>query len=314
MKPEKWTSADFLELSPIGRLCFEYLMEMCDDEGLIKAGVRSLRVTACNNIHEGRFDPSPYEEIQEQIGIMVRQRMIVTYSFGVDDYVWVVNFCEHQTIDRSSTTILPRPPQTVVETVVRDCNVPDGVQAIIARWYPAIYSTNNPEETRGIAPGSGSGSNTSSLRSDVSPPPPTAVKVVRPPAEPPRADVERICQRMEELNLERDAGRYRTTSEWRKDARLLLDRDGRAEDEVIAVMEWACRDRFWRRNILSVPKLREHWTKLVMARADERPAESQALQARTGVGPSKHPVDVRVQQLDARARAKRAAGMAAQGG
>ena len=49
---------------------------------------------------------------------------------------------------------------------------------------------------------------------------------------------------------------------WKREARLLIDRDGRELSEAKKVMEWCQRDSFWRNNILSMPKFREKYPQL----------------------------------------------------
>lgn len=52
------------------------------------------------------------------------------------------------------------------------------------------------------------------------------------------------------------------TQSWRKDARLLLDRDGIPFDEAVRVLDWSQQDSFWRSNILSMPKFRKQFAQL----------------------------------------------------
>lgn len=52
------------------------------------------------------------------------------------------------------------------------------------------------------------------------------------------------------------------TSKWRDAARLMLDRDGRAETDIHAAIDWCQDDEFWRANVLSLPKLREKYDAL----------------------------------------------------
>lgn len=104
-------------------------------------------------------------------------------------------------------------------------------------------------------------------------PPLTTVRGETPPAgsgepDPVAEQVERLCQRMQELVAER-AKRPQVTAAWRHDARLLLTRDRRPFDEAIGLMEWAAADSFWRRNVLGIPKFREQYDRLRMQRDDQ---------------------------------------------
>jgi hypothetical protein len=49
---------------------------------------------------------------------------------------------------------------------------------------------------------------------------------------------------------------------WCKDIRLLIEKDGRTEEEVRSVIDWCQKDSFWQNNILSPAKLRKQFTQL----------------------------------------------------
>jgi DNA-binding Lrp family transcriptional regulator len=53
---------------------------------------------------------------------------------------------------------------------------------------------------------------------------------------------------------------------WLDAARLLVDVDKRDPHQAKTLIEWACRDGFWRANILSMPTFREQYDKLRLAR------------------------------------------------
>ena len=54
------------------------------------------------------------------------------------------------------------------------------------------------------------------------------------------------------------------TTAWKRDARLLIDKDGYALPQVLDVIDWSQRDDFWQSNIHSVPKLREKFGQLML--------------------------------------------------
>lgn len=78
----------------------------------------------------------------------------------------------------------------------------------------------------------------------------------------PREDVERLCAHLADRIAENGSKRPSITQKWRDAARLMLDRDGRAEQQVHAAIDWCQADEFWRTNILSMPKLREQYDRL----------------------------------------------------
>lgn len=80
--------------------------------------------------------------------------------------------------------------------------------------------------------------------------------------EPHREDVEALCTRLREhiaANTDRPPN---ITQSWRRDARLLLDRDRIPFDEAMRVLDWSQRDSFWSSNILSMPKFRKQFAQL----------------------------------------------------
>ena len=89
--------------------------------------------------------------------------------------------------------------------------------------------------------------------------------------EPVREDVERICAYLADRIAGNGSSRPVVNKRWRDAARLMLERDGRTEEQILRAIDWCQDDEFWRCNILSMPKLRAQWDQL-------------RLQARRGVG------------------------------
>lgn len=65
---------------------------------------------------------------------------------------------------------------------------------------------------------------------------------------------------------------------WLAEARLLVDRDERDPHEAKALLEWACRDSFWRSNILSMPTFRKQYDKLRLSRERDGSAKASTVQ------------------------------------
>lgn len=53
---------------------------------------------------------------------------------------------------------------------------------------------------------------------------------------------------------------------WANEVRLMRERDGRTHREMCELLQWAHTVAFWRGNILSPTKLREHWDRLTIQR------------------------------------------------
>jgi hypothetical protein len=111
-------------------------------------------------------------------------------------------------------------------------------------------------------------------------------------AEPLREDVERVCLHLADRIEANGCKRPAITKRWRDAARLLMDRDGRTEQQVTAAIDWATNDEFWRSNILSMPKLRVRYEQLRLAA--QRPRPGTDLATTNGHRPSTS--DQRVQQ------------------
>lgn len=79
---------------------------------------------------------------------------------------------------------------------------------------------------------------------------------------PKRADVEQICTHLADRIEANGSLRPTITKRWRTEARLLLDKDGRAMEQVLKAIDWCQSDPFWRANIRSMPKLREKYDTL----------------------------------------------------
>lgn len=77
-----------------------------------------------------------------------------------------------------------------------------------------------------------------------------------------RDDVDRLCTHLASRIEGNGSKRPAITSRWRDAARLMLDRDGRTEQQVHAAIDWSQDHEFWRPNILSMPKLRDKYDQL----------------------------------------------------
>ena len=93
-----------------------------------------------------------------------------------------------------------------------------------------------------------------------------------------RADVERICNHLADRIAEDGSKRPAIGKTWRDAARLMLDRDGRTEEEVHAAIDWCQSHHFWRTNVLSMPTLREKFDRLrkvAQSEGQRRPTRQQ---------------------------------------
>lgn len=88
---------------------------------------------------------------------------------------------------------------------------------------------------------------------------------------PHREDVDRLCAHLADRIAANGSSRPVIGKKWRDAARLLIDKDGRTEENIHRAIDWSQQDHFWHRNILSMPKLREHYDRLQLdAKAEQR--------------------------------------------
>ena len=79
-----------------------------------------------------------------------------------------------------------------------------------------------------------------------------------------RADVLRICEHLQQRIQANGSKKPAITRQWIDEARRLIDRDGRSEDQIHSIIEWCQNDMFWKSNILSMPKLRKQFDQLAL--------------------------------------------------
>ena len=82
------------------------------------------------------------------------------------------------------------------------------------------------------------------------------------PAITSRPDVEHVCTHLADRIEANGCKRPAIGKKWRDAARLMIDRDGRTEQQIMTAIDWCQDNEFWRSNILSMPKLREKYEQL----------------------------------------------------
>lgn len=92
---------------------------------------------------------------------------------------------------------------------------------------------------------------------------------------PPRDDVDRLCAHLADRIEANGSKRPAVTKKWRDAARLMLDRDGRTEQQIRNAIDWCQSNEFWRANILSMPTLRDRYDRLRLE-AQRAPATARA--------------------------------------
>jgi hypothetical protein len=78
-----------------------------------------------------------------------------------------------------------------------------------------------------------------------------------------RPDVDQLCQLLHDRIVANGSKAF-IADKWRREARLLLDRDERPLDEALWLVNWCQNDSFWSTNILSMAAFRKHYDRLRM--------------------------------------------------
>jgi hypothetical protein len=78
----------------------------------------------------------------------------------------------------------------------------------------------------------------------------------------PRPDVERLCTYLADKIEGNGSLRPTVTAAWRKECRLMLDKDKRTEEQVRWLINWCQNDTFWRGNVMSMPKFRQQFDQM----------------------------------------------------
>lgn len=84
----------------------------------------------------------------------------------------------------------------------------------------------------------------------------------------------RLCAHLADCIEANGNLRPKINKDWLDDARLLMDKDGRREDQIHKAIDWCQASTFWRKNVMSMPTLRDKYDRLRMEADDERKAEA----------------------------------------
>lgn len=86
-----------------------------------------------------------------------------------------------------------------------------------------------------------------------------------------RDDAMRLCIHLADRVEANGSLRPEIGKKWLNAARLMLDTDGRSEEQVHKAIDWCQDDEFWRGNVMSMPTLRKQYDQLrLKAQAEQR--------------------------------------------
>ncbi|MFE4328701.1 hypothetical protein ACFRQM_04380 [Streptomyces sp. NPDC056831] len=242
IKPEFFTSLTIADLTPEQRLTFIGLWTHVDDEGrcvddarLIKAAVWPL-------------DDRTAADVEGDLRALTESSLIARYTLTRKSYITVTGWSEHQRINRPTKSKYPAPDQgESAPAPVPTCGDDDSLNT-----HTQLSEDSPQERNREQGKEQGTGNRESSSVPAPRTPDPASD----------RDDVERLCQHLADRVEGNGSKRPAITKAWRTAARLLLDKDGRTEEQAHGCIDWCQDSDFWRSNVLSMPKLREKYDTL----------------------------------------------------
>lgn len=278
IKPEFFTSLTIANLSIHARLTFIGLWTQADDAGRCVADARLAKAAIWP------LDDRTTADVERDIKELTESSLITHYTVGERSYFAINGWREHQKINRPTESKLPAPPtrdstQRVDEPIRKDAPPPaktpthDNLSEDSVRTHDEL-SEDSRQERKGKE-GKGKELSSSAPASDDGNPESEPVD-----EEPQRDDIEHICTHLANRVESNGSKRPKITKTWRKEARLLLDLDGRTVDQAIRCIDWCQNDTFWRKNIMSMSKLREQYDRLRLAAQDQ--ADHRTKPGRTG--------------------------------
>jgi hypothetical protein len=239
IKPEFFTSLTVADLTPEQRLTFIGLWTHADDEGrcvddarLIKAAVWPL-------------DDRTAADVEADLRALTESSLITRYTLTRKSYIAVSGWREHQRINRPTKSKYPAPEQGKQAPTPPPTSGNDD-----SRSTHTQLTEDSPQE-RNREQGTGNRE-----------PSPSETAPRLPDPTPDRDDVERLCAHLADRIEANGSKRPTITKAWRTAARLMLDKDGRTEEQVHGAIDWCQDSEFWRSNVLSMPKLRDKYDTL----------------------------------------------------
>lgn len=303
IKPEFFTSETVGEWSDSTQIIFIGLWNHARDNGVGSANQRYL----AGQIRPFMDQAEAVRRIQVALQECSRSGVLRLFTRGNRDFYAVVNWKEHQSIQKPTPAPagfeLPNPeeeaeyrrrnPWLEDDHETSDESSPDLQVVPLPEDYGRTTGGLREDYRLERKGKEGKGREGKNYVRDAARPavqlPLTAEVVVH--AEPPRPDVEALCDRLLAKLVETDYKPLpKITQVWRDQARLLLDKDERNVDQALRLIDWALENDFWSTNIASMGKFRTQYPKLLAAAKREHAA-------RKGTAPP----TIRSQRLEATA-------------
>lgn len=238
VKPERYQDERFAGVTRDARHLYDGLTCRADDEGRGTANADLLRGTLLPFDHDATPD-----KVTGWLDELNGADLVELYDVDGRTYFAITSWSDDQRIDKPTPSKLPTPPSLATpheeSTNAREESTKPPEPLASA---PALARAGGPDQDQD---------------QDQDRPPAAA-------GETPRDDVRRLCHLLADLLTARNskAKVKPDSTAWTDPCRLLLDSDGRSEQEVEQVIRWCQHDTFWQSNIRSTAKLREKFDQL----------------------------------------------------
>lgn len=230
IKPEYWTDEKIVELDFAERLLFIGLWNFADDQGYLDYSPKRIKM---------QIFPGDNVDVVEGLKKLHEASLIEAFDGPKGVVLWITHWKKHQRVSN------PAQPRFQGLDLQKRASIDEPSGVLVTPLESSRVLGKGRE-------GSGREGNSSSEIADAIP-------------DTERDDVERLCQHLSDRIVDNGTVRPPITKRWRDAARLMLDKEGRTEDQVHAAIDWCQSDGFWKANILSMPKLREKYDQLRLA-------------------------------------------------
>lgn len=251
IKPEFWIDEKIVDLDPWARLLFIGMWNFADDHGYLDDKPKRIKM---------QIFPNDDVEVEKLITELVAAELITPYDSPIGPVLYVRNWSRHQRVDRpaqrrfSEDSLSPRehsssPREGSLANVETGGNRTFDEPSTSPR-ESSLASVDAEGKGR-----EGKGTSLSPIReseTETSEPSAKADVMARP-------EVEELCLLLADKIEANGYKRPTITKQWRTDCRLMIDKEDRPPENIRKAIEWATNDEFWRPNIRSMAKLREHY-------------------------------------------------------
>lgn len=249
VKPEFWTDSRMVQLSRDARLLYigTWNFALCD-KGHLEDDPLRLKL---------QIFPMDDVDVAALLGELMAAGRIVRVTDGESSWLWIKRLEPHQKVEARWKPRCPACNASANLSETRE-SLGEALTSSNATVAPALdLATPNLSETLPNSPQEGRGGD---RRGGTS-----SSEVADATSDAVRPDVDKILDHLDDRIR---ANGSRVPSRTRKNidaARLLLDRDEHTVDQVMAAIDFATSDEFWRTNVLSMSKLREKYDQLRLA-------------------------------------------------